>query len=211
MTKTTKRTLILTTIVCLIPIIAGILLYDKLPNEIVTHWDAQGNPNGWSSKFVGAILFPGILVIINILYPFLLKIDPVHKNQSDKVKNIVHWIIPLISLFASSITLAAALGADVKIELYAPLLMGFIFTILGNYLPKMKQSYTMGIKIPWTLHDEENWNKTHRMAGFLWVICGILMIITAFSPIPFECFFGIITIAIAVPIVYSFMIYKKNL
>lgn len=210
MTKESKKTLVLTSIVCLIPIIAGLLLYNKLPDQVVTHWDMNGNPNGWQSKFVGVIVFPGILFLINLLFPVLLKIDPKYKNTSSKVRNLLHWIIPIVCLFASTITLSAALGVDVKVQIYAPLFLGLIFVIIGNYLPKMGQSYTVGIKIPWTLNDEENWNKTHRMAGFLWVIAGILMIITAFFPFRVYAFIVFFILAVIIPIIYSYLLYAKK-
>ncbi|MCQ2491418.1 MAG: SdpI family protein [Lachnospiraceae bacterium] len=210
MTKATKQTLILTSIVCLIPIIAAILLYDQLPNAIATHWGVDGQPNGWSSKFVGTIVFPGILLIVNLLFPFLLKIDPKYKNMGNKVKSIVQWIIPATSLFASGITLFSALGANVRVEIYTPLFMGLLFIIIGNYLPKTGQSYTLGIKLPWTLHDEDNWAKTHRMAGFLWVLCGVLMIISAFFKIRMISMVVLLIVMVIVPCIYSYLLYAKK-
>lgn len=210
MKKESKKTLILTTIVCLLPIIAGILLYDKMPDQIVTHWDGNGNPNGWSSKFTGAIVFPGILLAINLFFPALLKTDPKYENLSDKVKNLIHWIIPLVALFASTTTLAEAMGISVNVHLVGPMILGLVFIIIGNYLPKMSQSYTVGIKLPWTLADEENWDKTHRMAGYLWVVGGILILIGAFLPIRIYSTTAIIILMVLVPTVYSYLLWVKK-
>ncbi|MCQ2558994.1 MAG: DUF1648 domain-containing protein, partial [Oscillospiraceae bacterium] len=161
--NSTKRTTILTTIVCLIPVVLGIILYPSLPETIVTHWDAQGNPNGWSSKLVGAIVFPGILAVVNLAFPLLLKTDPKYENMNGKVRTLIHWIIPFVSIFASGSTFATALDTNINVALLAPMLMGVLFVVIGNYLPKTTQSYTVGIKLPWTLNSEENWNRTHRM------------------------------------------------
>lgn len=210
MTKEVKRTWIITTIVCLIPIIAGIILYDKLPDQVVTHWDSAGNPNGWSSKLFGVIILPGILMVINILFPFLLRVDPRYSNLSEKVKCLLHWIIPVAELFACTVTLASALGVDLKVQIYAPMFCGVLFIIVGNYLPKVSQSYTVGIKLPWTLDDEENWNKTHRFAGFLWVICGILIIISAFLKIRMVSTLIFLAVMVLLPTAYSFMLYVKK-
>ncbi len=182
MTREERIELILTTIVCLIPVIAGIILYSRLPNQIATHWDAQGNVNGMSSKFTGAIIFPGILVLLNVIFPLLLRIDPKYENMNSKLKTISHWIIPVVAMFCSGATLAAGLGMKTHVEVIAPMLVGVLFVLVGNYLPKTRQSYTMGIKLPWTLNSEENWNHTHRMAGFLWVVGGFLIIICGFLP-----------------------------
>ena len=79
-----------------------------------------------------------------------------------------------------------------------------MFTIIGNYLPKARQNYTIGIKIPWTLANEENWNRTHRLAGYLWMACGILMIIMCLTRfVPFEWLIGLFLIMVLVPCIYS--------
>lgn len=206
-----RRTTILTTIVCLIPVILGIIFYPKLPDSIVTHWGADGTPNGWMPKIVGAVVFPGILVIVNLAFPLLLKTDPKYGNMNETVKQLLHWIIPVISVFCSGSTLAAALGQDVNIAMITPMLVGLIFTAVGNFLPKMAQSYTVGIKLPWTLNSEENWNKTHRMAGFLWVVGGIAMIILSALNMGYIGLIVIAAICVLVPAVYSYLLYRKGI
>ena len=210
MNNDTARTTLLTTIVCLIPVIAGIILYPKLPDVIVTHWGADGEPNGWSSKFVGAILFPLGLVAVNLIFPVLLKTDPKYRNVSPKIKALIHWIIPIVCIFCSSSTLAEALGVNTRIEVTAPLLVALLFIIIGNYMPKMVPSYMVGIKLPWTLNSEENWNKTHRLAGFLWVICGFAMILMVIFKVPMILMIIPFLIMVLIPMVYSFMLYQKD-
>ena len=205
-----RKTMIISTIVCLIPVIAGIILYNQLPDTIATHWDANGNPNGWQSKFVGAIVFPGVLVIVNMLVPFIMKMDPKYTHMNDKVKALIQWIIPAVCIFCSATTLAEGLGLDSKIQVMAPLFMGLLFIILGNFLPKMKQTYTVGIKLPWTYASEENWNRTHRIAGFVWVVCGVIVMISAFLPGTVYIFTAMMIIMVAVPVIYSYGLYKKG-
>ena len=105
-----------------------------------------------------------------------------------------------------------ALGLDLKMERIMPLLVGAMFVVVGNYLPKCKQSYTMGIKLPWTLHDEENWNRTHRMAGKLWVGVGVLAMFSALLPSKsiFIVFMLILSVAVIVPTVYSYLLFKNK-
>jgi uncharacterized membrane protein len=105
---------------------------------------------------------------------------------------------------------ATALGHKVSVEIIMPLFIGALVVVIGNYLPKCKQSYTMGIKLPWTLNDEENWNKTHRLAGFLWVICGVVMMATAFLG-EFWLFFVLLIPMTIIPTVYSYSLYKKKM
>lgn len=205
-----RNTTIITTIICLIPMLAGVILYNKLPDQIAIHWGANGEANGWAGKFVGIIVLPGILVLVNLIFPLLLKTDPKYSNISGKTKKLIQWIIPVISIFASSVTLAEGLGVKTNTSLLGELLIGVIFTIIGNYLPKMSQSYTVGIKLPWTLADEENWDKTHRFAGRLWVVCGVLMIISAFLPVRMPATIVLAAVMVLVPTVYSYMLYMKN-
>lgn len=205
-----KRTAILTTIVCLIPVLVGAALYSRLPDEIATHWDGNGVPNGWQPKFVGAIIFPGILVAVNLLMPVLLRIDPKYKNMDGKLKTLVQWIIPLVAMFCSGTTLATALGKDIPIVTTGTMLMGVLFIAIGNYLPKTKQSYTLGIKLPWTLDSEENWNRTHRLAGILWVICGMLIVIAGIFGQGRIVLPLALILMIAVPSIYSYLLYRNG-
>jgi uncharacterized membrane protein len=82
-------------------------------------------------------------------------------------------------------------------------------------MPKNRQNYTVGIRIPWTLNDSENWNKTHRMAGFLWITGGIATVIMAFLPMASSVwlilFLVIITLLVMAPIIYSYFLYRRNL
>ena len=211
MTKEEKIELLLTTVVCLIPVIAGIILYPRLPDQIATHWDSQGNVNGMSSKLVGAIIFPAILVVVNLIFPILLRVDPKYENMNGKLKTLTHWIIPIIEMVCSGITLAAGLGMETHVEAVGPMVLGVLLVLIGNYLPKTKQSYTMGIKLPWTLSSEENWNHTHRMAGFLWVAGGLILIICGVLPRKVIPVLAIMIIIVIVPCAYSYLYYRKEL
>lgn len=123
------------------------------------------------------------------------------------------WIFPALSLFSCGIVYAASSGADVNIGLIVPLLIGLMFAAIGNYLPKCRQNYTIGIKIKWTLENEENWNATHRFGGKVWVFGGLFMMACVFLPeslIPLVLPVSIILLA-AVPIIYSYLYHKKQL
>jgi uncharacterized membrane protein len=108
-----------------------------------------------------------------------------------------------------ALTYAAALGKEVKMESVLPVILGLLFTIIGNYLPKCKQNYTIGIKVPWTLDNEENWNRTHRLAGRLWVVCGLIILFTGFFSLTW-ILLPIALLMVLVPFVYSYMLYRKG-
>ena len=206
-----KKTLIITSLICLLPMLVGALVYSRLPEQVATHFDLQGNPDGWSSRAFAVFGLPGILLAVNLLIPFALQADPKHKNMSGALVTIVVWTVPVVSLLCSGLTLGRALGYDLRIEVVLPVFMGVLFILIGNYLPKTKQSYTMGIKLPWTLASEENWNRTHRLAGFLWVLGGAYFIVMSFIGWSLIAFLIPIALMVLVPTVYSYLLYRKGI
>lgn len=124
--KTDKKVLVLGSMVCLIPMLAGVILYAKLPDTIATHWDATGAVNGTSSKFIGIIVYPGILIAINLLIQPIMRMDPKYANMGEKIKLCVQWIIPAVSVVCSGMTLSHALGISIPVQVIAPMLCGLI-------------------------------------------------------------------------------------
>jgi uncharacterized membrane protein len=209
MIKKNLKILILTSIMILLPIIAGVILWDKLPEQMPIHWNISGEVDKWCGKAFAVIAMPLLMLAIHWICLAITFSDPKNHGNSGKILHITFWIIPVINLALSAFTYSAAMGNAIKTELFASLLLGFIFIVTGNYMPKCRQSYTVGIKLPWTLHSEENWNKTHRFAGRVWLVGGVIITVGGF----FGSFF--ITLAVAplmalLPILYSFMLHRKG-
>ena len=215
--KENKRTMIATTLVCLIPLAAGAILYQKLPETMAIHWGVNGEANGWSSKFSAAFLLPCGLLLLNLLMPLFLAVDPKKQNIDGKMKTVILWIIPVTSLFCSASTLAEGMGVHAFVSVTAPIFVGVLFVLIGNYLPKTKQNYVLGIRLPWTLNSEENWNRTHRLGGFAMVAGGLFMIVLSFFGIRgwntlLAILFGaVIAVTVLVPCVYSYLLYRKGI
>ena len=210
MIKKHWKTLIITSIIILLPIVAGLYLWNQLPDQIPSHWNMAGEVDGWSSKPFAVFGMPALLLGIQWLCALATGADPKKANHPDKVMNMVLWLIPILGIVLSIATYAAALGMDVALEIIMPLLFGLIFVIIGNYLPKCKQNYTIGIKIPWTLNSEENWNKTHRFAGTLWVVCGLLIMLSAFLG-SFWIFICATLAMVFAPLIYSYILHRKGI
>ena len=206
-----NKTLIWTSLVCLIPLVAGAVLYSRLPETVATHWDMNGAANGWSSRAFAAFGLPCILLAVNLFVPFALRTDPKRQNMSPALVSVAQWTVPVISLLGSGLTLARALDYDVRVEKILPAIIGVLFILIGNYLPKTKQSYTMGIKLPWTLSSEENWNRTHRLAGFLWVIGGVYFIVMTFLKWTLAGFLIPVALLALIPTAYSYLLYRKGI
>ena len=209
MIKQNKWKLIFTSIVTLIPVIIGLVMWNELPDAIATHWGINGEPDSYSSKAFAVFGLPLLLFVIHWACVFATKLDPKHKDISPKMFSVVLWICPAISLVMNTLVYLIALGKEIRFVSIVIIFMGLLFIIIGNYLPKCRQSYTMGIKLPWTLKDEENWNKTHRMAGVLWVIGGVVICATAIFE-SFIIFFSVMSAMVIVPTVYSYLYYRKK-
>ena len=209
MIKRNKGTLILTSIVMLIPMVIGLLLWNQLPDIVPSHWNINGEVDGWSSKAFAVFFFPSLVLAIHWICVFASYADPKSKDYHPKMIGLVLWICPVLSLLLNSMVYAVALGYQLNIEIIMPLLVGLMFVIVGNLLPKCRQSYTMGIKLPWTLSNEENWNKTHRFGGKLWVIGGVVIMATAFVG-SFWILMGVMVVMVAAPTIYSYVHYRKH-
>ena len=207
MIRKNLSTLIITSLIILLPIAAGLILWDSLPEQIATHWNAQGAADGYSSKAGAVFTLPLVILGVHWLSILVTAADP--KRASGKALLMVFWICPVLSVLIGCVIFATALGAQLPVEKIVPLFLGAMFLVLGNYLPKCEQNYTIGIKVPWALNDAENWNKTHRFAGFVWVIGGLLVIATSFLGSQI-LLFGILLVMSLAPVLYSYCYYKKH-
>ena len=211
MMKANKKTLIITSIVTILPVLIGIICWNRLPDVMATHFGFNNEANGFSSKAFAVFGLPLILLAVLWVGAFVTAHDPKRQNISPKMFSLMLWIAPVISLVAATTIYPVNLGYELDIAFFSELLLGLMFIIIGNYLPKARQNYTIGIKIPWTLANEENWNRTHRLAGYLWMICGILMILISLTRfIPAEWLVGIFLIMVLVPCIYSFWLHAKK-
>jgi uncharacterized membrane protein len=211
MLKANRKTLIITSIVTILPVLIGIICWNRLPDVMATHFGMNNEANGFSSKAFAVFGLPLVLLAVLWVGAFVTAHDPKRQNISPKMFSLMLWIAPAISLVVAATVYPVNLGYVLDIAFFGELLLGLMFIIIGNYLPKARQNYTIGIKIPWTLANEENWNRTHRLAGYLWMICGILMIIISLTrSVPAEWLVGIFLIMVFVPCIYSFWLYAKK-
>ena len=212
MIKKNKRKLLISSIVILLPVIAGLLLWDRLPEKMATHWGFNGAVDGFSSKPFAVFAMPLITLAVHWICVIVTAVDPKNRNQTQKAVSLIFWVCPLVSLFMGAAIYAAALETDFSVNTVLPLFIGLIFVVIGNYLPKCKQNYTVGIKVPWALENEENWNATHRFGGKVWVIGGVLLMLCVFLPkaVMYYIFFVIVMLLPIIPTIYSYMYYRRH-
>lgn len=208
--KEYKGKIILTSIVTCLPIVVGLLLWNRLPDRMATHFGAGNVPDGWSSKEFAVFGLPLILTALHIFTIIVTLNDPKKKNIGSKMLSLIFWIVPVISCIICLVTYSYSLEIKINIGLIVNLCVGVTFVLLGNYMSKNRQNYTVGIRLPWTLNSQENWNRTHRLASVLWVIAGIIFIINSFLENSIVMIAVLIIITV-IPAVYSFVLHQKGI
>ena len=207
-----KKYWIVTSLVTLLPIILGLLLWDKLPDRLPTHFGIDGAADGWGSKGFAVFGIPAMWLIFHLITWGVTRLDQQNRGHNEKVLNLVGLTFPTMSIAFSVLLYTRALEIELNMSSILFPLLGLLFIAMGNWLPKVKQNSTLGIKIKWTLYNEENWNKTHRFAGFVWVIGGVLFCLMGFVPEKTLLFLLPLQVLLlaAVPTVYSWNLARKQ-
>jgi uncharacterized membrane protein len=204
-----------TSIVCLLPIVLAIPFYGELPDTIAIHWNSAGVADSYLPKWAALFGLPVLMAVFNIFSQIYRMGDPKVKNVSTAMTLLRTWLPCVLSVVMFPTMLFIALGYDLPVVMIGATLVGLVLVACGNYLPKSRQNYTVGIKLPWTLSDADNWNKTHLMAGRLWIAGGLVMILSAFlltgNPPVFLILVVEVIICIALlPVVYSYFLYRAS-
>ena len=206
-----KLLLVITSAVILLQTVVGVALWNRLPDQIATHFDFNNEPNGWSSKAFTVFGMPLILLALHWITLLVSSTKYAqNRNLNGKVKFLFWWIIPAVSLLMMVLCYGYALGVPLNVGRIVLPFLGLLFAITGNYLPKVRRNYSVGIKLPWTMADDENWNKTHRMAAPVWVVSGVLLIVLGLIGYATWLAFAVILVMVFLPTVYSFALHLKE-
>lgn len=188
--------------------------YPKLPEQVAMHWNLEGEADNFMGRFWGAFMMPLLGLGILLLMIFLPVIDPRRENYTKFSKSYRLIRIGLVLFFAviHIVALGVNLGYNIDIGKIVSLGIGILFILIGNYMPKIRHNYFLGIKVPWTLASEKVWRKTHRLAGKLYVLAGIIVLLSVF--LGDKVRFWIVMIAIigssVASIVYSYFVYREE-
>ena len=207
--KKMNKGLIISTALFAIPLAIGAYFYSSLPQQMAIHFDASNTPDNFAPKVLAVFGLPLLLLVVHLFSWFRVENDPKRANGSVAMKVLSKWAVPIISIIGQIVVISYSMDAAFDFGFYATLIVGVLIIFSGNYLPKSRQNYTIGIRLPWTLSDENNWNKTHQFAGIVWVVCGFILIGSALLSIPY-IIFGLIVVMILAPIFYSYAYYKKH-
>lgn len=211
-----KTTNIIIAVIILITLAVTVYFYPSVPDIIPTHWGPDGRIDGTGPKYM-LFVFTGIASGVNLLMLLAEKIEP-KQGSYDKFRKVFDILrIFITALLCGLVLLTIAFSFNpqfVNMNSIMYPVIGFMFVLLGNYMPKVKHNYTFGIKTPWTFASENVWNKTHRMAGPLWVVGGLAMGAMVFvknTTVAAVIMFAVILALVIIPMVYSYLEYQKEL
>jgi uncharacterized membrane protein len=201
-------------IIILIPFIYSAFIYNQLPEQVPIHWDLEGRPDDYSSRFSGVFLMPLMNIGVYFLLLLLPKIDPRKRNYelfSGTYRALRFIIHSLFTAFYFLMIQGAMTG-----EIFSPKIIFitiFLFlALMGNYMKNIKSNFFIGIRTPWTLDNKEVWKKTHELAGKIWFYTGLLAaLLVLLIPEKFILYLSIPVFAIIVliPVVYSYFAFRE--
>lgn len=207
-----RMLLALSCAVILMQMVIGVLLWDRLPDRMATHFGVSNAPDGWSSKAFAVFGMPLVLLGLHLMIAVLGCIPGGRTDRlSPKVQRLFLLVVPAVSVLTMVLSYGYALGASFGINRIVWVFVGAIFALTGNYLPKMRRNRTIGIRLPWTLADEEIWNRTHRFAAPVWVIGGLLLVVCGLIGTGPAIPVAAIAVVIVLPTAYAKVIdWKKD-
>jgi uncharacterized membrane protein len=212
MNSTLRKDLPLIGIV-LLPFVYLAYIWNDLPEKVPMHWNIKGDVDRYGTKYellLIPILLPLLIYVVFLVVP---KIDPKKRikdmgGKYQSLKGILIIFMSALSLFI----MYTAKNESAHNPNYIVLIIGLLFIFLGNYFKTIKPNYFIGIKTPWTLENETIWKKTHNLAGKIWFVGGLLVVLCSLilgKETNFACFAIITVIITLVPVVYSYMLFRE--
>lgn len=193
----------------------GLYVSNQLPEIVPVHWGPDNKPNGYGPKWMDVWLMPGMIAFMSLMTFALPAISP-KKFEIDRFAStfgIVMFACSLLMLALHGVILEATLhavkGGNFDIGKWMMVILFAFFAVLGNLMGRVKQNYFMGIRTPWTLSDERVWNKTHREAGQIWLIGGLVGVWLCLFGVPALATLPVFLVMALLPVVRSYIIYRQ--
>ncbi|ATH94700.1 membrane protein SdpI [Bacillus glycinifermentans] len=198
--------------IIIINLLVWVFAYPHMSDQVPIHWSSSGEVDRYASKMEAMLTAMGLIIVVYALMAVTPKIDPRKKNYRlfsktyDILVNAMMVIFSLINL----LMVLSGLGYDLPTRSIAPVLVGALLIVIGNYLPRVRPNFFMGIKNPWTLSSDEIWKKTHRFGAKVFTVAGIFIIADGLFAIGPSVILPIILITVFAPYVYSYMLFRKE-
>lgn len=186
-------------------------LYPSLPDAVPSHWNIEGEVDGYISKPWGVIILPLSAILVFVVMRLIPVISP-KGYRTESFANVMHIfqvvMVGFMSLVAIFVLLAAK-GVDVPMHEAIFGSLGILFIVLGLYLGKVRKNFFLGFRTPWTLASDEVWERTHRLGGRLLILHGLILLSGIFVRVPVAVLVGMIVVVVLVPLGYSYWVYRR--
>lgn len=211
----TSNTSIIVLALIAIAVVTGAVLWDKLPEQMASHWNANDEVDGYISRFWGVFLMPLVTLGMFGLFIFLPNIDPLKANiaQFRGIFNLFILFITVFMLYIHGLTLVWSLGyQDFKMSAAMLPILGLLFIFIGYMLRQAKRNFFIGIRTPWTLSSDTVWDKTHQLGSVLFMASGVLSIAGSFfgGTTAFWMLFVPLIGSTLILFVYSYLLYRSE-
>lgn len=205
-------------VIMLIPVIYLVIIWNKIPETVPIHFDIKGNVDRYGSRDDFRTLIIALLIInagVYLIISNIYRIDP-KKNAAqnkDRMQRIAFYVCAYLSAIWVMIIYASVHSDPSMIMKFVFIAMGLLFALLGSNMYNIKPNYFAGIRLPWTLENEDNWRKTHQFAGRLWFFGGLVIAVLAlllkneWSIYTSGVFIAVLVI---IPIIYSYNLYREQ-
>lgn len=201
--------------VCLaVMFVASAIVWPLAPESIPVHWNFAGQADRFGGRFEGLLAIPLISLALSCLLWVLPKIDPARANYESFRS--AFWLIraAILGLFAvlHSGILLVATGHTLNMGTVVSISVGVMLIVIGNVMGKIRPNWFVGVKTPWTLSSRSSWNKTHRLAGWLFIAMGLVFAAFGIWQTRFMLTFAIAIVffSIAWMVIYSFVIWRND-
>ena len=194
-----------------IAVIASAIAWPGMAEQVPTHWNAAGEVDDYSSKWVAVLIGPvggllcwGLMLLIPVISPRGFRTD-----EFNNIINILQVVLVLFMLAVGGMIVLAGYGYEPSVNRFVPIAVAGLFIVLGNYMGKLRKNFFIGIPTPWTLASDEVWAKTHRVGGYLFVAAGFIIVVATLAGFGIESVLFTALPAALIPVVYSFIAYKR--
>jgi len=186
-------------------------LYPNLPEQIPTHWNFDGEVDDYTSKPWGVAIMPIAALLVFVVMRLIPVVSP-KGFRTDTFLDVINVFTVTMVGFTCGVAILILLeanGQDVRINemIYAG--VGLMLIVLGNYMGKVRKNFFIGIRTPWTLASDEVWSRTHRLGGKTFILIGIFLMLNSIVRFPPEWLLPAIVVAALIPVVYSFVLYRR--
>lgn len=210
-----KSKIIIICLMLLSLVIVGVS-FAFLDDTIPIHFGIDGKPDQYGSKYF-LLMVPSVSILIGVIMLLVARYGKVSENYK-KYLLLTSVVVEIIFLVCNSIMVAYAVISVKDMEAFDVskimlVVMGAMFIFMGNFMPKIEKNRTLGVKTKWSMYNEVTWQKTHRFAGFMSVIIGVIILISGLffkEMVNFIILMSLIVIFVVSTTIASYRYYKNE-